>query len=40
MDPAWEDLQAEPRFQQLLKRTGLDKWPRDLPPGFLQKLGN
>ncbi len=37
MDPAWEDLQAEPRFQQILKRTGLDKWPRDLPPGFCPK---
>jgi len=37
MDPAWKDLQAEPRFQQLLKRTGLDKWPRELPPGFMRK---
>ena len=28
MDPAWRDLQTEPRFQALLKRVGLDVWPR------------
>jgi len=39
MDPAWKDLQAEPRFQQLLKRTGRDKWPRDLPPGYRREPG-
>lgn len=37
MDPAWRDLKDEPRFQQLLKRTGLDVWPRDLPPSFVRK---
>jgi tetratricopeptide (TPR) repeat protein len=36
MDPAWKGLREEPRFKELLKRTGRDKWPRDLPPGFIR----
>ena len=27
-DPAWDDLQDEPRFQALLKQVGLDVWPK------------
>ncbi|MBE7499221.1 MAG: protein kinase [Verrucomicrobiales bacterium] len=27
-DPAWDDLQDEPRFQALLRRAGLDVWPK------------
>jgi hypothetical protein len=27
-DPAWDDLQNEPRFKELLKKVGLDQWPR------------
>jgi hypothetical protein len=27
-DPAWDGLQAHPRFQALLKKVGLDVWPR------------
>ena len=28
MDEAWRGLQSEPRFQELLRKTGLDKWPK------------
>jgi tetratricopeptide (TPR) repeat protein len=27
-DPGWKDLQAHPRFQELLKKVGLDVWPK------------
>jgi hypothetical protein len=27
-DPAWDDLRDEPRFQVLLKKVGLDTWPK------------
>jgi hypothetical protein len=27
-DPAWDNLHNEPRFQALLKKVGLDRWPR------------
>jgi tetratricopeptide (TPR) repeat protein len=30
-DPAWDDLQNEPRFKELLKKVGLDQWPRPKP---------
>ena len=30
-DPAWDDLQNEPRFKDLLKKVGLDQWPRPKP---------
>ncbi len=30
-DPAWDDLQDEPRFRALLKKVGLDRWPRPKP---------
>lgn len=28
LDEAWDNLQAEPRFQELLRQTGLDTWPK------------
>ena len=30
-DPAWDDLKEEPRFKELLKKVGLDQWPRPRP---------
>ena len=30
-DPAWDDLKDEPRFKELLKKVGLDQWPRPKP---------
>ena len=27
-DPVWKDLQSHPRFLALLKKVGLDVWPR------------
>jgi len=30
-DPAWDDLKEEPRFKELLKKVGLDQWPRPKP---------
>jgi tetratricopeptide (TPR) repeat protein len=27
-DPSWKDLQNHPRFQTLLKKVGLDVWPK------------
>jgi TolB-like protein len=30
-DIAWDDLKGEPRFKELLKKTGLDMWPRPKP---------
>jgi hypothetical protein len=30
-DPAWDDFQDEPRFKELLKKVGLDQWPRPKP---------
>ena len=38
VDPAWDDFQDEPRFKELLKKVGLDQWPRpkpkDWPPAW------
>jgi tetratricopeptide (TPR) repeat protein len=31
IDPAWDDYMDEPRFQALLKKVGLDQWPRPKP---------
>ncbi len=31
IDPAWNDFTGEPRFKELLKKTGLDQWPRPKP---------
>jgi hypothetical protein len=28
MDTAWDGLRTEPRFQELLRKTGLDEWPK------------
>src|SRR5512135_2799742 len=28
LDKAWDELRSENRFQELLRKTGLDKWPR------------
>jgi serine/threonine protein kinase len=28
MDQAWNGLRGEPRFQELLRKTGMDKWPK------------
>jgi serine/threonine protein kinase/tetratricopeptide (TPR) repeat protein len=30
-DFAWDDLKDEPRFKELLKKVGLDQWPRPKP---------
>jgi len=30
-DPAWDGFQDEPRFKELLKKVGLDQWPRPKP---------
>jgi len=27
-DPSWKEMESEPRFQALLKKVGLDVWPR------------
>jgi tetratricopeptide (TPR) repeat protein len=31
VDAAWDDLKEEPRFKELLKKVGLDQWPRPKP---------
>jgi tetratricopeptide (TPR) repeat protein len=28
VNPAWDKLQTNPRFKELLRKTGLDKWPK------------
>jgi tetratricopeptide (TPR) repeat protein len=30
-DPAWDNLKDEPRFKELLRKVGLDQWPRPKP---------
>jgi hypothetical protein len=27
-DPVWDNFRDEPRFQALVKKVGLDRWPR------------
>jgi serine/threonine protein kinase len=36
-DPMWDDYQEEPRFKALLKKVGLDQWPRPKPKLALGK---